>query len=138
MSAELLVKEGKKTVECTGKQGSELRVWGKHVYGNAMGCRKEYLMDEQYLRRVVREAVEIGRMTLLDLKSWRIGLGVSVVAVVLESHVTIHTWPEHDFATIDVYSCGKHTDPERAFEYIVKKLEARRVVKGSIDRSYIV
>ena len=123
--------------EYTGTSERSYKVWGKHVYGNAIGCNNKYLMDEEYLRKIVKEAVDIGGMTLLDLKSWKIGLGVSVIAIVLESHITVHTWPEHSFATIDVYSCGRHTDPERAFNYIAEKLEAREVIKGVIDRSYV-
>lgn len=74
-------------------------------------------------------------MTLLDVKSWKIGLGVSVVAIVLESHITIHTWPEYEFATVDVYSCGAHTKPEESFKYIINKLKPGRVFIGKADRS---
>ncbi|MBP1357736.1 MAG: adenosylmethionine decarboxylase, partial [Sulfolobus sp.] len=63
------------------------------------------------------------------------GEGVSVVAIVLESHITIHTWPEYRFATVDVYSCGAHTDPNKAFEYIVTQLDAKRYTKNEADRS---
>ena len=113
------------------------RVVGKHVYGNAMNCNVQKLMSEEYIVNTVREAARVGNMTILDLKSWKIGNGVSVLAVVLESHISVHTWPEYGFATIDVYSCGDHTHPTEAFEYIVKKLEAKNVVKGFIDRSFV-
>ncbi|MET1101145.1 MAG: adenosylmethionine decarboxylase [Pyrodictiaceae archaeon] len=111
------------------------KVYGKHVYGNLYGCDRNILGDEERLRSIVVEAANIGNMTLLDVKSWKIGEGVSVVAIVLESHITIHTWPEYSFATVDVYSCGKHTNPEAAFEYIVKMLRPSRVERGVADRS---
>ena len=116
---------------------SKPRVIGKHIYGNAMNCNVERLMDEEFIVKTVREAAQKGNMTILDLKSWKIGKGVSVVAVVLESHISIHTWPEYGFATIDVYSCGDHTSPEKAFSHIVERLEAKSVVKGFIDRSFV-
>jgi S-adenosylmethionine decarboxylase len=116
------------------KQG--YRVVGRHYYGNLYGCRNdEALRNPKYLRRVVVEAARRGRMTLLDVKAWKIGEGVSIVAIVLESHITIHTWPEYNFATVDVYSCGSHADPEAAFNYIVEELKPERVVMGAADRS---
>ncbi|UXD21220.1 S-adenosylmethionine decarboxylase [Ignicoccus pacificus DSM 13166] len=115
-----------------------VKVYGKHVYGNLYNCNPKKLSDPEYLKKVVIEAAKIGNMTLLDVKAWKIGEGVSVVGIVLESHITIHTWPEFSFATVDVYSCGAHTDPEKAFEYIVKALEAKKVVRGGVDRSMYV
>ncbi|MEZ0289538.1 MAG: adenosylmethionine decarboxylase [Sulfolobales archaeon] len=111
------------------------RVVGRQVYGNLYDCDPRLLADSVYLESVIREAAEIGNMKLLDIKAWKIGLGVSIVGIILESHISIHTWPEYGFATVDVYSCGAHTDPEKAFDYIVKALKAGRVEKGYADRS---
>lgn len=111
------------------------KVVGKHVYGNLYDCDPQILSDEEELRRIVKYAAELGNMHILEIKSWKIGLGVSVVAIILESHITIHTWPEFSFATVDVYSCGEHTDPDKAFNYIVVALKAKRVVRGYVDRS---
>ena len=113
------------------------KVFGKHIYGNLYGCDSSLLSDVEYLKKVVTEAAARGNMTLLDVKTWRIDPGVSVVGVILESHITIHTWPEHSFATVDVYSCGEHTKPEVAFDFIVKALKARRYEYEISDRSYI-
>ncbi|MCE4606050.1 MAG: adenosylmethionine decarboxylase [Desulfurococcales archaeon] len=113
-----------------------LRVVGKHIYGNLIDCMNEDLLsDADELKRIVIEAAEIGRMTLLDAKAWKIGLGVSIVAIILESHITVHTWPEYRYATVDVYSCGPRTDPQKAFEYIVSALRPRRVEIGKASRS---
>lgn len=111
------------------------KVIGRHVYGNLHECREDVLRDEERLREIAKEAATEGNMTLLDIKSWKIGEGVSVVAIVLESHITIHTWPEYRFATVDVYSCGAHTDPNRAFDYIVNQLDAKRYTRNEADRS---
>ncbi len=113
------------------------RVYGKHVYGNLYGCDERILSDPAALRRIVEAAARHGNMTLLDIRYWKIDPGVSIVGIILESHITIHTWPEHRFATVDVYSCGSHTDPVKAFNYIVKALKAERVEYEISDRSYI-
>jgi len=111
------------------------KVVGKQVYGSLYECEEEILKDSRKLEQIIKEAAEAGNMNLLDIKSWKIGDGVSIVAIVLESHITIHTWPEYRFATVDVYSCGAHTDPYKAFMYIVNKLGAKRYTINEADRS---
>lgn len=113
------------------------RVVGKHVYGSAMNCNVSKLSDSEFLTDLVKEAARIGKMTLLDVRAWKIHPGVTVIGVVLESHISIHTWPEYAFATVDVYSCGEYSRPELAFEYIVEQLEAKEIVRGYIDRSLV-
>ncbi|MCX8196355.1 MAG: adenosylmethionine decarboxylase [Acidilobaceae archaeon] len=111
------------------------RVYGYHVYGDLYECDEEVLKDEERLRKIVEEAAKRGNMTLLDVKSWKIGEGVSVVGIVLESHISIHTWPEYRFATVDAYTCGAHTKPGVAFDYIVSMLGAKRVRRGEFERT---
>ena len=127
MGLELLTRAGGKNIET--------KVYGKHVYGSLYECDPELLSNQEFIKKVVIEAAQVGNMTLLDVRTWYMGPGVSVVAIILESHISIHTWPEYSFATVDVYSCGKHTDPLKAFEYIVKSLKARRYEFDVIDRS---
>ncbi|MFP3143822.1 MAG: adenosylmethionine decarboxylase [Caldisphaera sp.] len=112
------------------------KVVGRHIYGNVKGCRNiNLLSDEKSLTNLLIKAGNAGNMTILDVKTWKIGEGVSAVAIVLESHITIHTWPEYRFATVDVYSCGSHTDPKKAFDFIVNALDPEDVEFGMTDRS---
>jgi S-adenosylmethionine decarboxylase len=112
------------------------RVIGKHVYGELYGCDANLLMNEEYLANVVREAVNIGGFTLLDVKTWKIHPGVTVIAVILESHISIHTWPEYRFATVDVYTCGEKGNPFKSFEYIVEALKAEKYTIRYSSRDY--
>lgn len=111
-------------------------VYGKHVVGDLYECNRDKLRDVGFLINTVKEAATIGNMVLLEIKSWKIGLGVTILGIVLESHISIHTWPEYSFATVDVYTCGKHTDPEKAFNFIAEKLEARYINKRVFLRNY--
>jgi S-adenosylmethionine decarboxylase len=121
------------------EQASDMVV-GKHVYGNLYGVDRELLWDEERLRDIVLKAVELANAQLAELKSWRFGGhhgGVSVIALVLESHIAIHTWPDYGYATVDVYTCGEHTDPWKAFNYIVSQLKPRHYTVHYADRSSI-
>lgn len=124
------------TIARSAEGVARVKVYGKHVYGNLLNCRNlKALKDEGTLRGIIREAAIRGNMRLLDVKSWKIGPGLSAIAIVLESHITVHTWPEYKFATVDVYSCGVHTKPQKAFDFIVAQLRPEEVEYGEIKRS---
>ncbi|NPA70088.1 MAG: adenosylmethionine decarboxylase [Crenarchaeota archaeon] len=114
-------------------------VHGKHVVGNLYGIDRKVLEDEEYLRRLVVEAAEVANMHVVDVRSWRfLGSdkeGVSVIALVIESHIALHTWPCYNYATLDIYTCGEKSDADKAFNYIVEKLRPRYYTKTYIDRS---
>ncbi len=114
------------------------RIIGRHVYGNLYGVEPERLWDEEGLKKLVVEAAHVANMTLVEVKSWKFtGFhgGVSVIALVLESHIAIHTWPDYKYATVDVYTCGERGDPWKAFNYIVEKLQPKHYVVHYADRS---
>jgi S-adenosylmethionine decarboxylase len=94
--------------------------------------------NEEKLRDAVVEAVKLANMTLVEIKSWSFGGkkgGVSVIALVLESHIAIHTWLSYKYATVDVYTCGEKSDPWKAFEYIINVLKPKYYTVNYADRS---
>ncbi len=114
------------------------RIVGKHVFGNLYGCPESLLKDQKYLRQAVLDAVNVSKMTLVSLRSWKFGGrkgGVSVIALIKESHVALHTWNRYRYATVDIYTCGEESMPEKGFELIVQRLRPERFVKYTADRS---
>ncbi len=111
---------------------------GRHVYGSLYGIDKEKAWDEEYLRDLIQRAVEAAGATLLDLRSWRVEGekgGISVVAIVLESHVALHTWPEYGYATFDAYTCGDRADPWKAWDLVLRELKPKYYTVHYADRS---
>jgi S-adenosylmethionine decarboxylase len=49
---------------------------------------------------------------------------VTGLALLAESHISIHTWPESGYAAVDVFTCGDHTMPERACQVLWEELGA--------------
>jgi S-adenosylmethionine decarboxylase len=79
---------------------------------------------ELALRRAVREA---GATLLhLHLHEFTAGGGVSGVAVLAESHISIHTWPERNYAAIDVFMCGSAA-PHKVVPVLRHVFKARRI-----------
>lgn len=114
------------------------RIIGKHVFGNLYDIDPKILNDKDFLHGIVLEAVKIANMTLVESKSWSFGGkkgGVSVIALVEESHIALHTWTEYNYATLDVYTCGENSNPQAAFEYIVSHLKPKRYQMFFADRS---
>ena len=114
------------------------RIIGKHVFGNLYDLDEEILTDKDFLEKIVLDAVKIAKMKLVEIKSWKFGGrkgGVSVIALVEESHIALHTWNEYRYATLDVYTCGEQSDPQAAFEYIVSQLRPKRYQMFYADRS---
>ena len=76
----------------------------------------------------MRECVEEAGATLLHihLHHFTPNNGVSGVAVLAESHISIHSWPECGYAALDVFMCG-HADPHRAIDVLKRKFRPSRV-----------
>ena len=87
----------------------------------------QYLDDLEFIRKAMERAVKAGSATLLKifLHKFGEGGGVTGVAVLEESHITIHTWPEVDYAAIDVFMCG-NSKPERSMQSLIDDFKPGR------------
>ena len=98
---------------------------GTHVLLDLWGAR--HLDDPDHIERAMRRAVAVAGAALLHIHLHRFGDGggVTGVAVLAESHITVHTWPERGFAAFDVFMCGK-CRPDLAAEALRRALEPER------------
>lgn len=84
------------------------------------------LSDVVVLERALRRAAEAARCTIVGAVSHRYAPhGASVVLLVAESHLSIHTWPERRYAAVDIFTCGA-TLPGAGVEVLVAALGAPR------------
>ena len=83
-----------------------------HLLFTLKNCPSELLDDESFVREAVTDASNLARATILNLASHKFEPhGVTCVAMLAESHISIHTWPELGQAVCDVFTCGDHTMP---------------------------
>ncbi|MGB1416212.1 MAG: adenosylmethionine decarboxylase [Synechococcus sp.] len=100
---------------------------GKHCILELYDCDTGLLDDEAFLRTTITTAAKRAGATLLNLITHRFEpQGVTGLALLAESHISIHTWPESGYAAIDVFTCGDHTMPEQACEVLRQELKAGR------------
>ncbi|MGB8276122.1 MAG: adenosylmethionine decarboxylase [Alphaproteobacteria bacterium] len=98
----------------------------------------ENLNDLDVIERALREAIDACRATLLHLHLHHFSPngGVSGVAVLAESHISIHTWPERGYAAIDIFMCGT-CDPYQAVPVLRRYFVAGQVQLGEQKRGLI-
>ncbi len=104
---------------------SDADMVGKHCILELYDCDPSKLNDEAFLRTTVTAAARIAGATMLNLITHRFEpQGVTGLALLAESHISIHTWPESGYAAIDVFTCGEHTMPGRACTVLCRELVA--------------
>jgi len=102
---------------------STMELVGKHCILELYDCDPARLDDEAFLRTAITTAAKRAGATLLNLITHQFQpQGVTGLALLAESHISIHTWPESGYAAIDVFTCGDHTMPERACEVLSQEL----------------
>ena len=98
---------------------------GKHCILELYNCDSAKLDDEAFLRTAITSAAKRAGATLLNLITHRFEpQGVTGLALLAESHISIHTWPESGYAAVDVFTCGDHTMPEMACQVLAEELSA--------------
>ena len=98
---------------------------GKHCILELYNCDPAKLDDEAFLRNAITSAAKRAGATLLNLITHRFEpQGVTGLALLAESHISIHTWPESGYAAVDVFTCGDHTMPEKACQVLADELQA--------------
>ena len=91
-----------------GPPPTPARAIGRHCLLDCGGCDVAKLRDEAFLRNALAAAAVAGGMTVLAVTSHKFdqGGGVTAIALLSESHLSIHTWPEDGYAAIDAFTCG--------------------------------
>ncbi len=108
---------------------------GKHCILELYGCDKGKLNDESFLRTAVTKAARLSGATLLNLITHQfVPQGVTGLALLAESHISIHTWPEIGYAAVDVFTCGDHTMPEKACKILSEEFNSNRHLLNSFKR----
>ena len=99
---------------------------GTHLLLDLWGASN--LTDPELIDRALRDAAEAASATILHSHFHHFGPdgGVSGVLVLAESHISIHTWPERDFAAVDIFMCGA-CDPHLTIPVLRKAFAPQRI-----------
>jgi S-adenosylmethionine decarboxylase proenzyme len=113
-------------------------VSGTQVIAELTGCNKLLLNDEQELRKILSAGIKECGFTQVQITSHQFSpIGVTAIAIVSESHVAIHTFPEFGHVSIDAYHCSEDSTPlYRLLNFLKKALSAQEVKSIEISRGH--
>ena len=108
----------------------------KHLLLELYRCDCEKLNDESFLRCILNKAAKLAKAKVLNLISNKFEpQGVTAIALLAESHISIHTWPESNYSAVDIFTCGQNMKPELACQYLIETLEVKEHFLRVINRN---
>lgn len=107
----------------------------RHTLLELHSCDAALLANSDAIRPLLLEAVHAAGGTIVTEIFHNFSPhGVSGVIVIAESHVAIHTWPEHRYAAVDIFSCSPNLDQVAMAKHIAAALGAERMESRVIER----
>jgi len=111
---------------------------GTHYLIDLFDCNAEKLNDESFIEASLLAAAELAGTQILHFYFHQFEpMGITGSVVIAESHINIHTWPEHGYAAVDVFTCGESSFPKVAKNYLEKCFESCRMVVNENARGFI-
>ena len=108
----------------------------KHLLLELYRCDYDKLNDESFLRCTLNRAAKLAQATVLNLISNKFEpQGVTAIALLAESHISIHTWPESNYSAVDIFTCGQNMMPELASQHLIESLMAKEHSLRVIERN---
>ena len=110
-------------------------IMGQHLL---IECRGQHAaLDSDELRALMTRAAKAGKATVLVDHFHEFGGhgGITGVLVLAESHITVHTWPEYQYAAFDIFMCGD-AQPMKTARLIADRFPDDNVCIKAIDRGF--
>jgi len=111
----------------------------KQVLVEFYNCSKDIIDDVNKIEILMNKAVLKANATIIKSTFHKFApQGVSGVVVIAESHFAIHTWPEHNFASVDLYTCGTTIDENKAILYLKEQFNASKFQSKTLNRGNLL
>jgi len=108
---------------------------GEHITLDIIGTKKEY--EPSFYEKLVYKIAKKAKVTVLEISKYKFKpQGFTMVALLAESHISFHTFPEKGIISFDFFTCGK-VSPSIALDIIRKEIEHKRIVKKEFNRDTI-
>jgi S-adenosylmethionine decarboxylase len=108
---------------------------GIHIIADLWECSSQKLSFVKDVKELMKKAVEESELSSLNDYFFQFEpFGVTGVYVLSQSHFSIHTWPEKNFVSIDIFTCGPPEKALKAFEVICNELKPKRIEKKFLER----
>ena len=100
---------------------------GEHITLDIIGTKKEY--SPLFYEKLIYKIAKAAKVTVLEISKYKFEpQGFTILALLAESHISFHTFPEKGIISFDFFTCGK-VSPAVALDIIKKEIEHKRIVK---------
>lgn len=112
-----------------------MQALGYHTLIELYDCNSTKINDTKLVEKTLLKAAEIANLSIVKSTIHHFNpIGVSGVVVIKESHIAIHTWPEHNYVALDFFTCNTSYNLEQAISYICTIFETKNINKQVIKR----
>ncbi len=112
-------------------------VLGKHAIIDLSNCNAEILRDYELIKSLLAQVADIAKVTIIgSMDRHFTPQGYTVVLVLEESHLSIHTWPEFNYVSIDLYSCNLETNFQAVVDFLSNKFQAKKTQFTLLERGF--
>ena len=106
---------------------------GRQMTVEFYDCDSGFLADVEAMKKLFIRAAEAAGAHVVDATFHAFEpQGVSGVVVISESHFAVHAWPEHDYAAVDLFTCGERIDFDRAITELASGMSCGQFVISSL------
>lgn len=126
-------------MQCLKKTKNEDYALGKHLTIEFYDCDSRLLADPSYMEQVFVDAAKKSGATVIKAEFHHFEpQGVSGIVIIAESHFSVHAWPEHDYAAVDIFTCGENINFDTAIETLKQSLKSENaIVSSSMNRGVL-
>jgi S-adenosylmethionine decarboxylase len=111
---------------------------GRHLILDLYGCDPGILDDYDELTRLLEARLKDGGSYYPPIFGEKFEpQGVTILALLAESHASVHSWPELGYAAVDLYTCGTATATDKAAEFLIRKLGSKHQVQQDLIRDSV-
>ena len=101
---------------------------GWHIIAEFEQCKTANIDDVAHVEKHLNQAARIAGATIVKSIFHQFApQGVSGVVVIEESHFAIHTWPEHQYAAVDMFTCSDKMDHQKALAYLKEQFSCGKL-----------
>ena len=116
-----------------------MNILGLHLLLELKDCNPKLLDDLDYVRgAMIRAANGVGAHIVGESFHRFTPQGVTGILAIAESHISIHTWPEHNYAAAAIFTCGSAFHPQKAAEILIRELECKQQDITEVRRGLMV
>jgi S-adenosylmethionine decarboxylase proenzyme len=112
-----------------------MEVLGKQMLIEYSDCDATIIANVDKVEFAVLSALRASRATVISQQFHQFQpYGVSGIVMIAESHVAIHSWPEYNYAAVDIFTCGNSIQPKIIRDHLQHSLGARHISSQKIER----